>query len=448
MQLYLLLILLFISSFVETFLLQNHYTKTYKTNKLKTVYASNLNIPHVMTRRSSITLIIPSQTSDEIPKIRSFSGNDDVFQTESNNSIKKDLNNIKNRLDSLERSILSIQSIKSKTTIVGHFVESLSASTIEINPKTVEICSIISFFFIGAIIGASLLDRLWLLGGIIGGIYASKEVNRNTKSGYIIRLIGVNLTQIIINIQEKYNQFIIFYQTGKLAYLTSRIWDKYDESLGIQKTINEMKNLTIKRAIDFNTAFTKTYIINEINDIWNIIQKIPFSLNQFNKKYEITSIIYSFTKSIYNTIEEEMIWFINKGNKNNIKYNNNNNNNKNNKNIKNNENLMYNYWKNLKNQFQFIINGQNTSKLKPSINVWGSPFNSYKKDGYKYFLSEKKLHKNNNNNKNNKNKKDIKINLNNKNNNNENNIFKKLYNNIFKIKYNNNNNQMSYYFGF
>ena len=48
-----------------------------------------------------------------------------------------------------------------KRTGVSNFVESLQASTLAMNAKTVEICAVVTFFTIGTLVGASLLDRLW-----------------------------------------------------------------------------------------------------------------------------------------------------------------------------------------------------------------------------------------------------------------------------------------------
>ena len=44
------------------------------------------------------------------------------------------------------------------------------------NPRTVEICAAVGFFVIGGIAAASLLDRLWLLGGFVGAYWASGVV--------------------------------------------------------------------------------------------------------------------------------------------------------------------------------------------------------------------------------------------------------------------------------
>jgi hypothetical protein len=90
-----------------------------------------------------------------------------------------------------------------------------------------------SFFLVDIIIGASLLDRLWLLGGITGAWWASGAVTRNTRGGALARRVGAQVAQYIRDLQEKYNQAVIFYQTGKMAYVSSKTWEKYDAQFQI-----------------------------------------------------------------------------------------------------------------------------------------------------------------------------------------------------------------------
>jgi len=78
--------------------------------------------------------------------------------------VRNEVIGIKLRVDKLEKAVSTgLTPVKAKSTI-DSFIDSLSANTISMNAKTVEICAVISFFFIGSLVGASLLDRLWLLG--------------------------------------------------------------------------------------------------------------------------------------------------------------------------------------------------------------------------------------------------------------------------------------------
>ena len=54
-----------------------------------------------------------------------------------------------------------------------------------------------------------------------------------TPSPQVARRGGVSLAQLIRDFQEKYNQFVIFYQTGKLAYHSSKIWEQWDGQFSI-----------------------------------------------------------------------------------------------------------------------------------------------------------------------------------------------------------------------
>ena len=68
--------------------------------------------------------------------------------------------------------------------------------------RNIEICSIFGFFFIGIIIGWSLLDRLWLIGGITGAIWSANVVNGSSRNGILARRIGANIALFIRDLQE------------------------------------------------------------------------------------------------------------------------------------------------------------------------------------------------------------------------------------------------------
>ena len=64
----------------------------------------------------------------------------------------------------------------------------------------------------------------------------------------VARRVGVEVAAVIRDIQEKYNQFVVFYQTGKLAYYSSKIWEQYDTQFAITQRTEEMKRRAMKRA--------------------------------------------------------------------------------------------------------------------------------------------------------------------------------------------------------
>ena len=82
-----------------------------------------------------------------------ISGGNDII------TLKKELTALKSRLEKVEKTAVLMSG--KKRTGVSNFVESLQASTLAMNAKTVEICAVVTFFTIGTLVGASLLDRLW-----------------------------------------------------------------------------------------------------------------------------------------------------------------------------------------------------------------------------------------------------------------------------------------------
>ena len=66
--------------------------------------------------------------------------------------VKKEFVDLKARVDKIEKQLF----VKKRTDV--------SIQQLALNPKTVERFSILAFFCIGTILGASLLDRLWLVG--------------------------------------------------------------------------------------------------------------------------------------------------------------------------------------------------------------------------------------------------------------------------------------------
>jgi hypothetical protein len=99
-------------------------------------------------------------------------------------ALRKEMALLKLRLDKVEKTSVALSSGKTKTSI-SNFVDSLAANTMEMNAKTVEVCSTVAFFAVGTVVGASLLDRLWLLGGLLMGWWASGAVHRDTRGGMV-----------------------------------------------------------------------------------------------------------------------------------------------------------------------------------------------------------------------------------------------------------------------
>ena len=116
-------------------------------------------------------------------------------------TLRKELAALRARLDKVEKT--GSAGGKSKTTI-SNFVDSLQANTMAMNARTVELCSVAAFFIVGTVVGASLLDRLWLLGGLFAAWWASGAVHRDTRGGAVARRAGVTVAQLIRDVQERY----------------------------------------------------------------------------------------------------------------------------------------------------------------------------------------------------------------------------------------------------
>ena len=213
-------------------------------------------------------------------------------------NIKKDIAILKSRLEKLEKDQLRLSLSQTQKSTVTTFIDSLAASTLAMNARTVELCAIIGFFGIGVIVGASLLDRLWLLGGIGAAWWASGAVHRDTRGGSLARRVGVQLAQLIRDIQEKLNQAIIFYRTGKLGYVSWKWWDQYDTKFGVTRKIDEFKRLAMVRYTEFNTQLEGYHWTDQISDIWKAMQSAPAEAQKINNRYGLTNRIVNFSKNI------------------------------------------------------------------------------------------------------------------------------------------------------
>jgi len=213
-------------------------------------------------------------------------------------TIKKDIVLLKNRLEKLEKEQLRLSLGQTQKSTVTTFIDSLAASTLAMNARTVELCAIIGFFWIGVLVGTSLLDRLWLLGGIGAAWWASGAVHRDTRGGSLARRVGVQLAQLIRDIQEKLNQAIIFYRTGKLGYVSWRWWDQYDTKFGVTRKVDEFKRLAMVRYAEFNTQLGGYHWTDQVSDLWKAMQAAPAEAQKINNRYGLTNRVGNFGKQV------------------------------------------------------------------------------------------------------------------------------------------------------
>jgi len=242
----------------------------------------------------------------------------------SSTSTSRELAAIKSRLDKLEKSIstgLLVSSPSSlykakTTTAVGGWIDSLgglAANTITINPQVVEWCSTAGFFFIGALIGASMLDRLWLLGGIAMAYWASGAVHRDTRGGMIARKVGVQMARVIRDLQERYTQMMVFYRTGKLAYVSLGAWETIDSKFAVTTKMNGLKRLAMMRATEFNTAFKETKLSDQVTDVLKVIGQAPGEAQRIDKKYGVTAKIIAFGRGVVSSTSDGLKELVQRG---------------------------------------------------------------------------------------------------------------------------------------
>ena len=140
--------------------------------------------------------------------------------------LSKELGLMRARVDRLERSLAERQLVvggrakkTGATASIDALVDTINVNYLAMNAQTVEVMSVVGCFVVGAIVSASLLDRLWLVGGAVAGYWASGAVHRDSRGGLVARRVGVQLTQLVRDLQEKTMQFMLFYRTGQVRLL-------------------------------------------------------------------------------------------------------------------------------------------------------------------------------------------------------------------------------------
>lgn len=86
-----------------------------------------------------------------------------------------DVKELLQRIDRLESQVKYSKPIDPVQSWFGAW----HLNMMELSAQSVEICSIISMSFIGCILGWSLLDRFWLISGVLSGWWASGAVHRS-----------------------------------------------------------------------------------------------------------------------------------------------------------------------------------------------------------------------------------------------------------------------------
>ena len=173
---------------------------------------------------------------------------------------------------------------------------------------------------------------------------------------------------------------MIFYRTGKLAYVSKRIWDQYDEQYSIQRRVDEFKKLAMTRATDFNTAFKDYQVYDQIGDAWTALMSVPNNAIQLDEQYGVTSWLGEISKQTASMIGSAVSSFADQINNSfDPKYSNRN------------KSKKSQAKRGLLGSVHSLIIGSQNHQMKhlDKINPWGTPFNPYKHDGYKFFVKKK-----------------------------------------------------------
>lgn len=121
------------------------------------------------------------------------------------------------------------------------------ATTLVTSARAMEVCAAVAFFCIGCVLGASLFDRLALVGGSVAAWWALGAINRDTRGGVICRRLGRQLATILGQLVAKWEEAVVFYKTGQLAFLGKAQYEKMDRRFGVEKKIQEFKRLGMAR---------------------------------------------------------------------------------------------------------------------------------------------------------------------------------------------------------
>ena len=121
------------------------------------------------------------------------------------------------------------------------------AATLASSARVVEICASAAFFCIGCVLGASLFDRLSLVGGLAAAWWAAGAVNRDTRGGALSRAVGRDVATAAGRVLNKWEELLVLYKTGQLAFMGKAQYEKIDRRFGLEKKILEFKRLGMQR---------------------------------------------------------------------------------------------------------------------------------------------------------------------------------------------------------
>jgi len=185
---------------------------------------------------------------------------------------QQDLQSLKEKMERLEKQWATLMStpLPASDDSVPTFMATLRANTNALDIRTIELCAMCAFFVVGWVLGSSVFELFGIVGGAAGAYWASGAVNHDTRSGALVRNVGFKVAQIVVYLRMKWNELVVFYRTGKLAFLGKAQYEKLDNRFAIEKRIAEFKRLSMVRIAELGQRDVP--LVDQVADFWRVLR--------------------------------------------------------------------------------------------------------------------------------------------------------------------------------
>jgi hypothetical protein len=179
---------------------------------------------------------------------------------------------LREKLDRMERQWSSLASLPVPSSLSeGSSAFALASSSVNaLDARTAELCAMVAFFFIGNVLGASLFDRLGMVSGVFAAYWSSGAINHDTRAGSLVRNVGNKLARVLLYLKIKWNELVVFYKTGKLAFLGKAQYEKLDNRFAIEKRIAEFKRLSMMRIAELGQQ--EVQLADKVSDFLKVVR--------------------------------------------------------------------------------------------------------------------------------------------------------------------------------
>jgi len=192
---------------------------------------------------------------------------------------------LREKLDRMERQWSSLASLPVPSSLSeGSSAFALASSSVNaLDARTAELCAMVAFFFIGNVLGASLFDRLGMVSGVFAAYWSSGAINHDTRAGSLVRNVGNKLARVLLYLKIKWNELVVFYKTGKLAFLGKAQYEKLDNRFAIEKRIAEFKRLSMMRIAELGQQ--EVQLADKVSDFLKVVRaKVEMQDQSVGKK--------------------------------------------------------------------------------------------------------------------------------------------------------------------